>query len=117
VAVNADGSENSCDNPASVGDTLTLFVNGLGLAGGQPTTGAIASSPATPLNLPVSVSGDATLVSAESDPGAVNGVWTIRVKIFQTEPRNQPQALALIDLEIGGVDVPYSMIVWMKPSQ
>jgi uncharacterized protein (TIGR03437 family) len=117
VALNADGSENSCDNPASVGDTLTLFVNGLGLAGSQPITGAIASSPATPLNLPVSVSGDVTLVSAESDPGTVNSVWTIRVKITQTEPQNQPQALALIDLKIGGVDVPYALIVWMKPSQ
>ena len=38
VALNADGSENSCQNPATVGDTVTLFVNGLGLAGGEPTT-------------------------------------------------------------------------------
>jgi uncharacterized protein (TIGR03437 family) len=117
VALNADGSLNSCDNPAPVGDTLTLFVNGLGLAGGQPSTGAVASSPATPLNLPVSVFGDAVLVSAESDPGTVNGVWTIRVKISQTEPQNQPQALALIDLKIGGVDVSASLIVWVKPAQ
>jgi len=117
VALNVDGSENSCGNPASVGDTVTLFVNGLGLAGGQPATGAIASSPATPLVLPVSIFGDAVLVSAESDPGSVNGVWAIRVKITQTEPQNEPQALALIDLKIGGVDLRDALILWMKPSQ
>jgi uncharacterized protein (TIGR03437 family) len=37
VALNADGSLNSCDNPASVGDTVTLLVNGLGLAGAIQT--------------------------------------------------------------------------------
>ncbi len=87
VALNADGSENSCDNPAAVGDTVTIFVNGLGLAAGQPNTGTVTSS-ATPLALPVSVTGDVELVSAQSDPGSVNSVWAIQVKIFQAEPEN-----------------------------
>jgi hypothetical protein len=76
----------------------------------------VASS-GTPLSLPVVVDGDAALVSAESDAGSVNGVWAIQVKITQTEPQNQPQALAYIDLKIGGVDVRDALILWMNPQE
>jgi uncharacterized protein (TIGR03437 family) len=119
VALNADGSENRCENPAEVGSTVTLFVNGLGLAGAEPSTGAIASSPGTALHLPVSVAGDVALVSAESDPGSVNGVWAIRVSVTEAEPQQPYSSVGLssVSLTIGGVAVRDSLIVWTKPAQ
>jgi uncharacterized protein (TIGR03437 family) len=50
VALNADGSRNSCENPADAGSVVSLFVNGLGTAGANPATGVISAEPAVPLN-------------------------------------------------------------------
>ena len=46
-ALNADGSVNSCSNPAKVGSTVSLFVNGMGAEG--------VEGPWTPSAVPVSV--------------------------------------------------------------
>jgi uncharacterized protein (TIGR03437 family) len=114
TSIAVDG-QNSCNNPATAGSSVTLFVNGLGLAGGEPATGAIATAPATPLSLPVVVNGDAALVSAESDPGSVNGVWAIRVQVTPEEPQSSV-ALASISLTIGSVAVRDSLILWVTPA-
>ena len=44
VAVNADGSVSGCGNQAPRGTFVHAFLNGLGLAGGHPVTGAISTN-------------------------------------------------------------------------
>jgi uncharacterized protein (TIGR03437 family) len=78
LALNSDGSRNSCSNPAEVGSVVTLFLSGLGVTVPKPVTGSVNSSPGTPLNLPVTVGdGLATVVSARAVPGSISGVWQV----------------------------------------
>ncbi len=44
VALNADGTVNSCANPAPAGSLVTLFLNGVGATSPAQTTGALATS-------------------------------------------------------------------------
>ncbi len=48
VAANADGSVSDCVNKAQRGTFVNLFLNGLGLAGGHPVTGAISTTSDAP---------------------------------------------------------------------
>jgi uncharacterized protein (TIGR03437 family) len=114
VALNADGSMNSCANPAVVNSTVTFFVDGLGTASAGLKTGAIAVSPATALTLPVLVSGDAQFVSAESVPGSINSVWALKVTVNNTAGQSGPMAPAAFTLTIGGVPVRDPLVVWVK---
>lgn len=113
VAVNPDGTLNGCGNPAAPGSTLTLFVNGLGLAGGALQTGAIAAAPASQFSLPVGTGGGGSIVF-ESVPGVVNGVWAVGVNLGQGQPQSSGVSLVQISLTIGGVGVPESLVVWIK---
>ncbi|HYL83987.1 MAG TPA: hypothetical protein VE263_07130 [Candidatus Angelobacter sp.] len=113
VALNADGSRNGCGNPADAGSTVTLFVNALGLAGENPSTGAIAVAPATPLQIPVIVAGDAQVISAQSVPGSVNSVWAVRVRIApEAVAFGTGRRLARFTLTIGGVPLRDQLLVW-----
>jgi uncharacterized protein (TIGR03437 family) len=113
VAHNADGSRNSCDNPAGDESTVTLLVNGLGLAGGTPSTGAITAGPAAPLKLPISIGGNAAPVSAETDPGSVNCVWAVKVKVG-SELAVPGDWLSHFTLTIGGVPLRDQFVIWTK---
>ncbi|MGH9593466.1 MAG: hypothetical protein ACRD5L_10275, partial [Bryobacteraceae bacterium] len=108
LALNSDGSVNSCANPATPGSTVTVFVNALGAAAPGLVTGKIAPSPATALSVPITVSGDAEFVSAASDPGSVSGVWAVKVKLA---PTNAP---ANFTLAIGGRTLRDPLAVWAK---
>jgi uncharacterized protein (TIGR03437 family) len=92
VASNSDGSFNSCSNPADLGSVIKLYLNGLGVAGGHPATGAIATNPATPF--PVSVTADgAGFVAIESNPGEIIGVTSVKIRISSADiqtARKQP---------------------------
>jgi uncharacterized protein (TIGR03437 family) len=44
LALNADGSVNSCTNPAAQGSAVSIFVNGLGVTSPSLSTGAINST-------------------------------------------------------------------------
>jgi hypothetical protein len=44
LALNQDGSANSCSNPAESGSTVTIFLNGLGVTTPSLGTGAISTS-------------------------------------------------------------------------
>lgn len=113
VAHNADGSRNSCDNPAGDQSTVTILVNGLGVAG---VTGAITTAPATLLQLPVTVNGDAAPVSAESNPGSVNSVWKLKVKV-SSELSQFGDWLSRFTLSIGGYSVGGRLVIWTKRPQ
>jgi uncharacterized protein (TIGR03437 family) len=81
LAVNTDGSRNTCNNPASAGSVVSVFLNGLGVTVPTPTTGSINGSPGTPLSLPVTLSPGAiaTILSAAALPGSISGVWQVNV--------------------------------------
>jgi hypothetical protein len=100
------------------GSTVTLFVNGLGLAGESPSTGVIAVGPETPLQVAVTVSGDAELVLAQSDPGSVNSVWMVKVKITPGAGGMGHAAwLARFTLTFGGAPLRDQLVVWAKAPQ
>ncbi len=111
VALNADGSLNSCANPAAPGSIVTLFVNGTGAVA---ETGAITTSPATPLALQVKVTGDAQFVSAASTPGSIDSVWEVKVKLNQVTTSN---TLARFTLTIASAPLRDQLIIWLKPQQ
>ena len=114
VAHNADGSRNSCDNPAGAGSIVTLAINGLGLAAPDLKTGAIVSGPPTKLKIPLAAN-DATLLSVESVTGLVNAVW--RAKVLVNRFLTGVSADALQDtflLTIDGILVRDPLVVWGK---
>jgi hypothetical protein len=82
-------------------------LNGLGLAGDSPATGAIAANPPVPLKVGVGVSGNATLVSAESTPGSINSVWKVKVKVTTG-------LAAPFTLTVGDVPLRDQLVVWTK---
>jgi uncharacterized protein (TIGR03437 family) len=111
VALNADGTVNSCDNPAVSGSTVTLFLNGLGLAGGTPVSGEVAPSSSTTIDF-------SDGVSAESVPETINGLWSARVEVTSAGPFNQSNvAPSLVTFMIGGVVALNSVVLWVKPAQ
>jgi uncharacterized protein (TIGR03437 family) len=115
LALNADASLNSCANPAAIGSTVTLFVNGLGLAGATPVTGAISPSPATPLALSVALTaGTVSLVSAESDPGSIDGVWRVQLEIEVPNYQLQNVFVTFVSFTVGGVPIRDQLVLWVS---
>ena len=81
LAVNADGTVNDCSNPAVVGSTVTLFVNGLGQLTPALTTGTIAAAPAVTLAPGVNLLGrnfSPLDTTTKTLPGALNGVEQVQ---------------------------------------
>jgi len=76
LARNADGSVNSCSNPAQPGSTVTISLNGLGVTSPALPTGSINSQTPIPLNLTVS-DPSVKVVSAVAAPGQPSGVWQV----------------------------------------
>ena len=83
VALNSDGSQNSCTNPAAPGSIVRIFLDGLGITSPAPLTGSINASPGVPLNLPIAeLSGSGiTIASAAAAVGSISGVWQLDLRI------------------------------------
>jgi uncharacterized protein (TIGR03437 family) len=112
VALNADGSQNTCANAAPVGSTVTLFFNGVGVTSPPSLTGVIAQPPAVALGLPISFaagSDQPQVVSTSQVFGAVQGLWQVTVKV-----PSQANAMVLTPL-IDGVQVSDAqLVIWVK---
>jgi uncharacterized protein (TIGR03437 family) len=109
VAVNADGSVSGCGNKAPRGTLVNVFLNGLGLAGGHPVTGAIgATSEAPPVSATASFSTEPVAVTA--DAGAINGVWQAQIAI----PLAWSGPSLQFTLTVNGVAVRDSLVLWLK---
>ena len=85
LVLNADGTVNSCANPAVAGSTVTLFVNGLGQVSPALATGAIEPSPAIPLT-PAVTANQSNLASAftattSTIPGSISGIAQLQVTL------------------------------------
>ncbi len=95
LALNEDGTLNSCANPAKVGSLVSLFVNGIGTSGENLTTGALNG-----IN-PGFIVGTATVsvdnYSAEVDSfisqsGAISGVGQLNMRIPDTISTLTPES-------------------------
>jgi uncharacterized protein (TIGR03437 family) len=91
LALNSDGSPDTCTNPAAAGSTVRVFIAGLGevdnVATGPVTAGG------TPLSLPVTASGNATVVSAGTLPGSISGVWQVNLRFAEDNHGAVPVSL------------------------
>jgi uncharacterized protein (TIGR03437 family) len=81
LAFNADGTQNSCANPAASGSTVTIFLNGLGVTNAAPTTGAISSNgiAITPAASGVNVLSTTTL------PGSIDSIAQVQIQVSSTK--------------------------------
>jgi len=116
VAVNADGNLTGCVNKAQRGTFVNVFLNGLGLAGGHPLTGAISTtSDAPPILAVAALNPMNTGFSTEPVPvtavvGQINGVWQAKIAIPLTSPGPSLQ----LALTVNGVAMRESLVVWLK---
>ena len=111
LALNRDGSLNTCLNPAPAGTVVTLFLDGLGVTSPAQVAGAVNTSPGAPLNLPVVASNGLTVVSASALPYSISGVWQVNIRI----PANQPSGGNQTSLSAGGVPVrDANLVVWVE---
>ena len=108
ITLNADGSLNSCSNPAQPGTSVRVFLNGLGTAGGNSVTGAINSVAEA-----LAISGTATPpsepVSLATSVGQIGSVIVATVAI----PEGAGPLLE-ISLTVNAVPVLDSVLIWLK---
>ncbi len=77
LAINADGTANTCQNGAKPGSTVTIFMNGLGPVQPLQATGAITAGP------PLAITPEATgtgILSMTTFPGAISGLAQVQVQ-------------------------------------
>ena len=77
LALNADGTLNTCLHPALPGSTVTIFMNGLGPTQPLQATGAIIPGP------PVEIAPGATgtgILSTTTFPGTISGVAQVQLQ-------------------------------------
>jgi uncharacterized protein (TIGR03437 family) len=99
VAVNADGTLNSSDNPAAPGSVISLYATGGGATSPTGTDGAVVSAD----NLPVPILGatarigdrDAGVLYAGGGPGIVQGILQVNIRIPDQAPAGLSVPLVL----------------------
>jgi uncharacterized protein (TIGR03437 family) len=104
LAVNADGTLNSCANGARPGSKVTIFLNGLGQTQPAQVTGAI--NPAPPVKLTPSVTGS-SILSTTTSPGAISGVAQVQLRATSTGFLEVTPAIA-------GVPAREPIVVWIS---
>jgi uncharacterized protein (TIGR03437 family) len=116
VAVTPDGSLSGCGNKAQRGTFVNVFLNGLGLAGGHPLTGAISTTSDAPAIVavaalyPMSTGFSTEPVPVTAVVGQINGVWQAKIAIPLTSLGSSLQ----LALTVNGVAVKDSLVVWLK---
>jgi uncharacterized protein (TIGR03437 family) len=111
VVRNADGTVNSCDNPADDGSIVSLFVAGAGVVPGA-ADGALHSAAAFPTEIYDSNGNE--VVRAVPADWAPEGVWQVDVKVHP--PYNTPPTQSTaIQLTVNGMSVRESPVaVWLR---
>jgi len=109
LALNSDGTLNTCSNGALPGSTVTIFMNGLGPTQPPQTTGTIAAGP------PVAIAPGATgtgVLSTTTFPGAISGVVQVQVQV-------QPTSAGFLEVvpTVAGVLARESVVIWLLTSQ
>ncbi len=95
LMLNADGSVNTCLNPAAQGSTVTMFLNGLGAT----------SAPV------VSANDGMTVASVSMLGGPISGIWQVNIQV----PGSAGAGGNQISVTAGGVAVrDTNLIIWVK---
>jgi uncharacterized protein (TIGR03437 family) len=108
VALNADGSRNSCANPAKVGSTVTIFLNGVGpafLVNRPGITGSITGPNPNPFGLPVDVVAGTLSLEAgplTAWPGLIAGLSQLPVKMPDF-PNSNAEVPVVLTVSVAGV--------------
>jgi uncharacterized protein (TIGR03437 family) len=121
LALNADGTLNSCANPAPSGSAVTIFMNGVGVTTPPQTTGTlsnalIALTPA-PALLSISPSpASAAILSTSTIPGSITGLAQVRIQVsspsgFLTMPIYLPAPFGGADFVRGP-----GLVIWIRPA-
>ena len=107
LALNPDGSTNSCDNPAPPDSAVTLYVTGLGNIVPGLVTGAVHAGPAQTVSVQVAFQSgsDAPTETGElkAFPGVINGVWLLQMKLPNPVPLF---TTPIVPYSINGVALP-----------
>jgi uncharacterized protein (TIGR03437 family) len=106
LAVNADGTINSCGNPAIRGTPVTIFFQGVGVTDPAQSTGAVTTAP-QPLSLLLSSTNNpAFFRNAASVPGSISGIWSVQLQI--------PNGFST-SFTVGGTPIrDFNLIIWTK---
>ena len=112
LAFNANGSRNSCTNPAAPGSVVRIFLDGLGVPSPPQTTGVVTPDPGPALNLPITFAGNlpATVVAATALPGAISGVWQVDIRM----PANEIGAIPVTPIVGGAQTRDSNLTVWVQ---
>jgi uncharacterized protein (TIGR03437 family) len=78
LALNADGTQNSCDNPAAPGSTVTIFLNGLGLTTPAPSTGAVSSAA---IAITPAANAGTSVLSTATLPGSIESIAQVQIPV------------------------------------
>jgi uncharacterized protein (TIGR03437 family) len=103
LAINADGTLNTCQNGALPGSTVTIFLNGLGLIQPPQSTGTIVASPPVPIT-PGAAGTD--ILSTTTSPGLISGVVQVQL---------QPTSAGFVEVAptVAGVAVRQPVAIWV----
>jgi uncharacterized protein (TIGR03437 family) len=82
LALNADGTQNSCANPAVSGSNVTIFVNGLGVTTPAQSTGAVSSSAVA---ITPAVGTGTNVLSTTTLPGSIDGIAQVQLQVSSTK--------------------------------
>lgn len=130
AVINPDGTVNSQDNPAHIGDTVSMFVSGIGQTMPAGVDGSIPQAAGSPPLLPVQVQLNFTFANvtyAGNAPGLVSGVTQVNFQIppmanFGAGPPYQALMVLtagtassgmITDYE-GNVESEFSLILWYQ---
>ena len=107
LALNPNGTINSCENPAPRGSAVTVFFQGVGVTSPPQVTGALSGPVPVPLNLPLAgTSGAAFISNAQSVPGSISGVWSVQLQFLNG---------LITSLTVAGVPLREgSLLVWIR---
>ncbi|MBV9769920.1 MAG: SBBP repeat-containing protein [Bryobacterales bacterium] len=116
--LNQDGTVNTQNRPAHVGDTVSMFVSGVG----QTTPGGVdgqipQAAGGTPvLPIAVQVGNSAIVTYAGNAPGLVSGAVQVNFQIPQFNPvgAGPPYSVA-VDISAGGITsaASYPVVIWI----
>ncbi|HXS96079.1 MAG TPA: IPT/TIG domain-containing protein [Candidatus Limnocylindrales bacterium] len=117
LAFNADGSMNTCTNPAAPGSMVTVFLNGVGVTAPAEATGMVIAStlPVSPSALLVPGSGPAAPLATLTVAGAISGVVQARIPAAATS--------MVVQLEVSSPTAPAywvrgpGIVIWAGPNQ
>ena len=103
LALNADGTLNTCSNGAKLGSKVTIFMNGIGQTQPAQKTGAI--NPGPPVEITPGAAGSG-IISTTTSPGSISGVAKVQVRANGT-------GFLEVTPTVAGVSTREPIVIWV----